>query len=163
MTQALAELDIDEVSLLVRVTASLALQAVEDGLRARGFTLSARFDGARTVGDWLATGAPGARSAFSDPVDHLVAGLELTLPNGKALSIRPGPRRAVGPDLTALALGTGDQLASIQAAWLRVHPIDVPQPSLELPEAYDLDPPLGPDEIKILEAVTRELRYISAI
>ncbi|MDB4935362.1 MAG: hypothetical protein JWP87_2334, partial [Labilithrix sp.] len=109
-------IDIDPTSLLVGVPASKTLNSLETALAARGFTLGVALDeagppdaktgaaGFITVGDWLAKGAPGAASVFADPADHLVAGLEATLPDGKKLEVRPGPRRAVGPDLTALVL-----------------------------------------------------------
>ena len=83
---------VDPVSLLVEVTAAKALDSLETELAARGFTLGvalAQADPAVTIGDCLAQGAPGAASVFADPADHLVAGLEATLPNGKKLEGAP--------------------------------------------------------------------------
>jgi alkyldihydroxyacetonephosphate synthase len=151
-------LAIDPTSLLVSVPASSALDSVETALAARGFTLGVALDAnaTSTIGDWLAAGAPGAPSMFSDPADHVVAGLLATLPNGKKLEIRPCPRRAVGPDLTALALGTHHRLASVTHAWLRIHRLDARRPTMALP-ATDLDPPVNAGEAALIDAIQREL------
>ncbi len=170
MTSTADSIDIDAQSLLVGVPASKTLNALETALAARGFTLGVALDkagppdektgagGFITVGDWLAKGAPGAASVFSDPADHLVAGLEATLPDGKKLEVRPGPRRAVGPDLTALAIGTHRRLASIDHAWLRIHRRDARRQSMPLPEGVDLDPPVTEAEARLVDAIERELR-----
>jgi alkyldihydroxyacetonephosphate synthase len=160
---------IDPVSLLVSVPAGKTLDALETALAARGFTLGIALDaagprdavtgsaGSISVGDWLARGAPGAASVFADPADHLVAGLEATLPDGQRLEIRPGPRRAVGPDLTALVLGTHRRLASVEHAWLRIHRRDARRPAMALPAGVDLDPPVGADEARLVDAIAKEL------
>jgi alkyldihydroxyacetonephosphate synthase len=162
-------IEIDAQSLLVGVPADKTLDAVETALAARGFTLGVALDaagprhvvtgaaGSITVGDWLAQGAPGAASVFADPADHVVAGLEATLPDGKRLEIRPGPRRAVGPDLTALVFGTHRRLASVEHAWLRIHRRDARRPAMPLPAGVDLDPPVSAEEARLLDAIVKEL------
>ena len=154
--------EIDVTSLLVGVPASMMLDALETALAARGFTLGvagvADAAVAMTVGDWLEKGAPGSASVFADPADHLVAGLEATLADGKKLVVRPCPRRAVGPDLTALAIGSHRRLAAIDRAWLRIHRSEARRPSMPLPEGVDLDPPLEPGEARLLDAIDGELR-----
>ena len=164
---------IDVASLLVEVTADQGLDALETELAARGFTLGIALadaeasagtgtgtgDGAGTgiaVGDWLARGASGAPSLFADPADHLLAGLEATLISGDRLEVRPGPRRAVGPDLTALFVGAHRRFGSIDRAWLRIHRRDARRPSLPLPAA-DLDPPLTEAEARLLDAIRSRL------
>jgi alkyldihydroxyacetonephosphate synthase len=153
-------LDIDVVSLLVSVPASKTLDAIETALAARGFTLGVELETAgpsTAVGEWLAKGAPGAASFFADPADHLVAGLEATLVNGRKLEVRPGPRRAVGPDLTALVLGVHGKLATVERAWLRIHRRDARRPMMPLPVGVDLDPAVSEGETRLLEAFEREL------
>lgn len=145
--------------LLVEVDASMSLQSVEHHLAAAGgLTLHVALDahGTSSVGDWLARGAPGARSSFADPADHLVAGLEGTLPDGSTLVVHPEPRRAVGPDLVALAVGAEGRFVRVTRAWLRVHEVEAPRPTLPLPE-LDLDPPISDGERALLEAIAREL------
>jgi alkyldihydroxyacetonephosphate synthase len=163
------DIEIDPTSLLVGVPASKTLDALETALAARGFSLGVLLEqagpanaltgaaGSITVGDWLAKGAPGAASVFADPADHLVAGLEATLPDGKKLEVRPGPRRAVGPDLTALVVGTHRRLGTVEHAWLRIHRRDARRPALALPEGVDLDPPVTEQEARLLDVLQREL------
>lgn len=149
---------VDPISLLVDVRADETLGAVEKELASGGFTLGFVIEqAAMTVGDWLAKGAPGAPSLFADPSDHLVAGLEATLPDGKKLEVRPGPRRAVGPDLTALVIGTGRRFGTIDRAWLRIHRKDARRQALPLPAGIDLDPPVSADEARLVDAIQREL------
>jgi alkyldihydroxyacetonephosphate synthase len=161
-------IDIDPVSLLVEVTAWKTLDALETELAARGFTLGVALEqagpanattgapGSITVGDWLAKGAPGAASLFADPADHLVAGLLATLPDGQRLEVRPGPRRAVGPDLTALLIGAHRRLGTVDRAWLRIHRRDARRPALPLP-GRDLDPPVTVAEARLIDAIHGQL------
>ena len=173
MSSTADAIEIDAMSLLVGVPAGKTLDAVETALAARGFTLGVALDlagprdaatgsaGGITVGDWLAKGAPGAASVFSDPADHVVAGLDATLPGGQRLEVRPGPRRAVGPDLTALVLGTHRRLASLDYAWLRIHRRDARRPAMALPAGVDLDPPVTADEARLIDAIVHELSTLT--
>src|SRR4051812_31262123 len=119
---------IDRVSLLVSVAGDTSIKALEATLALEGLTLALgeKLDRTMTIRDWLAAGTPGARSAFADPADHLVAGLEAVLVNGERLVVRPSPRRAVGPDLIALVVGAGGRFARLERATLRVHAIAAP-------------------------------------
>ena len=96
----------DEPSRIAHVQAGMRVHALEDELRRRGLSLGAH-SSARDfgVGEWLALGAPGARDNADDPVDQIVAGLEVVLPDGREVLLRPAPRRAVGPDLVAAFIG----------------------------------------------------------
>lgn len=104
-------------------------------------------DRSQTVDHWLATGAPGAFDAWTDPVDHLVAGYEVETPGGHALRIRPCPRRAVGPDLWALFFGTEGRAGRIHSVHLRVRghdaaPLETPierDPAIDDPEQLFID------------------------
>ena len=149
---------VDRMSLVAAVAASLSVAAVEVALREQGLTLDLA-DGAPTdlsVAEWLARGAPGARDPFRDPADHLVAGLDARLLDGNELRVRPGPRRAAGPDLVALFVGTDGRFGDISRAHLRVHPVGVRRPEgarfVRAPE-----PPLNELELSLLDVVRREL------
>ncbi len=111
----------DETSRVVHAQAGIAVGALEHELSALGWTLGLR--GApleSSLSTWLARGAQGARDPADDPVDHLVAGLTVALPGGEVLSIRPAPRRAVGPDLIGAFVGGRARLGVITAAHLVV-------------------------------------------
>ena len=155
---ARAEVKIDRPSLLAEVSATTTLGACEDALRESGLTLDlAALDRDTPIGTWLARGAVGARDPWSDPADHLVAGLEATMHDGTKLSIRPTPRRAVGPDLIALVVGMSDRYARIERAWLRVHDVHADRARVH-PLVADRNPPVTDDESKLLDAIDRALR-----
>jgi alkyldihydroxyacetonephosphate synthase len=148
--------EIDRESQLVAAPGPTPLAALEQLLGDAGHTLDvADAPAGITVAEWLARGAPGARDRWLDPVDQLVAGLEATLAGGRALSIRPAPRRAVGPDLTALLVGAGGRFGRIDRAWLRVHRRGAVRPEAP-PFALDRDPPVSDGERALLDRISRE-------
>jgi alkyldihydroxyacetonephosphate synthase len=153
-----ASWNLDRASLLVDVSAKATLGACEDAMRAEGLTLGLEaMDREAEVGTWLAKGAKGARDPWSDPADHLVAGLVATLGDGRTLTIRPTPRRAVGPDLIALVVGMEGRYARVERAWLRVHRLDAPRPEVH-PLASERNPPMTEDERGLLDAIGKALR-----
>lgn len=125
------------------------LRDVDDAARVAELSLGIGGDVDRdmTIDAWLASGAPGAPDPWLDPVDHLVAGYAVELPRGGGLTIRPCPRRAVGPDLWALFQGTGGRAGRIHSAHLRVRGV-APRP-LETP--LDREPPIGASEATWIE------------
>lgn len=109
-----AIISVDEVSRIIHVQAGVTLGVVEERVKDHGWTLGV--SGAlheEQVGAWLARGAPGKADKANDPVVQSVAGLELVLPSGAELSIRPAPRRAVGPDLIRATIGARGRLGVI--------------------------------------------------
>lgn len=145
---------IDRESLLVDAPGSAALRDVEAVLEREGLTLGVGAAGIfTTVTAWLTKGAPGAPDPFADPVDHLVAGITMTLPGGKVVDVRPSPRRAVGPDLVALMTFPG---VRVDRAWLRVHRRDARRPSLPTP-GFDRDAPLSEGESRLVDAILAQL------
>jgi alkyldihydroxyacetonephosphate synthase len=152
---------VDRVSLLVDAPAESTLRAIESTVLPMGLTLRLEPEawasvGALSVADWLAGGAIGAGDAWLDPADHLVAGLEAELVNGRTLVVRPAPRRATGPDLVALVVGARGRFASLRRAWLRIHQLEARRPRTA-PFEHDRDPPLNDGEERLLAAVLREL------
>jgi alkyldihydroxyacetonephosphate synthase len=151
---------IDRTSLTAEVSGETTLRDLEAELARHGLTLDVDVDvdadDDATIAAWLAVGAPGARDAWRDPVDHLVAGFDARLPNGTALRVRPGPRRAVGPDLLALFFGARSRFGTITRAHLRVHPKGTPRPESP-PFAHDRDPEPPPGEGGLWDAIAREL------
>ncbi|HEY8042328.1 MAG TPA: FAD-binding protein [Polyangiaceae bacterium] len=150
-------LTLDRESLLACVEGATDLATAERLLNDVGLTLDARLPtSAPTLATWLAQGAPGARDRWLDPVDQLLAGLDATMTDGRVLSIRPAPRRAVGPDLTALFVGTHGRFGRIDRAWMRVHPVGVPRHTAPA-FRQELDPAPNAGEKALLEAIARAL------
>ncbi len=108
-------LGFDETSMTVKVDGEMPLPHLENDLLARGFTLGGQVPD-MTVSEWIEQGLPGVRSRRCDPVDQLLCGVELELVSGEVLTIRPAPRRAVGPDLLSTVIGSGGALGSIISA-----------------------------------------------
>lgn len=123
---------LDKASLLARVDGAMTLREVEASLAPSGFTLDVEgaADSSERVADWLAAGARGARDAWLDPADHLIAGLDARLRDGRALVVLPAPRQSVGPDLIAMVVGMEGRFATLERAWLRVHPAGVTRPNV---------------------------------
>ena len=113
--------EVDERSQTVHVAGTMALSEVVRALEPRELRLDLDegVDRSQTVDAWLAAGAPGSPDPWEDPVDHLVAGYAVELPAGGALTIRPCPRRAVGPDLWSLFFGTQGRAGRIHSVHLR--------------------------------------------
>lgn len=135
---------LDWRSQTIRVAGTATLAAVQEVASAAHLSLMLppSCDMNMPVDTWLANGAPGAPDPWLDPVDHLVAGYEVELPNGGGLAIRPCPRRAVGPDLWSLFFGTQGRAGRIHSVHLRVRG-ETPTP-LETP--LDRTPPVGDRE-----------------
>jgi alkyldihydroxyacetonephosphate synthase len=147
-------MNLDELSLLIEADGFESIADVEAFLAAKGLTLGLVIDAkiaAMNVTSWIAGGSPGARSPFVDPADHVLAGLTGFL-GSREIDIRPGPRRAVGPDLVALFAGTGDRLGRVTRAWLRVHRREAVRPQMDLPR-IDLDPPVTNSESRLVDAI----------
>jgi alkyldihydroxyacetonephosphate synthase len=157
-TTSSPKVSVDRTSLLACVDGGVDLASLEQQLKGDGLTLGVRFgDPAPTVCEWLERGAPGARSRWLDPVDQVLSGLDATLTDGRALRVRPAPRRAVGPDLTALFVGAGGRFGRIDRAWLRVHPLGVVRPE-SAPFHRDHDVALSREEASLADAIEVALR-----
>jgi len=141
--------EVDERSQTVHVAGTSTLADIERTLAPQGLDLglTGDVDRTQTVDAWLASGAQGAPDPWEDPVDHLVAGYTVELAGGGALSIRPCPRRAVGPDLWSLFFGTDRRAGRIHSVHLRArgnlaHPLTTPlerRPSMDAGERLVVD------------------------
>jgi alkyldihydroxyacetonephosphate synthase len=118
-------IDFDQKSRLVRVQAGVLGPDLEEALRASGFTLGHEPQSIdiSTVGGWVATRACGQLSVRYGGIEALVAGLEAVLPGGRVVRSKTAPRRATGPDLASLLIGSEGTLGIVTEATLRVSPV----------------------------------------
>ncbi|MDQ3954158.1 MAG: FAD-binding oxidoreductase [Actinomycetota bacterium] len=115
--------EIDERSLLVTAQAGVTGPQVTDYLEQRGFMLGHEPQSLAisTVGGWLATRACGQLSARYGGIEDLVTGFEAVLADGRVVRHKAAPRRAAGPDVASLMIGSEGTLGVITRATLRVH------------------------------------------
>ena len=113
----------DERSLIAHVQGGATLAEVEQRLAARDATLGLRLPTLDAqVGTWIAQGMKGSPDKNDDPVSQTLAGLEVVLNDGRLVTIRPAPRRAVGPDLIGALVGGSGLLGIVVGAHLVARP-----------------------------------------
>lgn len=116
-------LGIDEISRTATVEAGIFGPELETRLSERGFTLghfpqSFEFS---TLGGWIATRSSGQNSLLYGGIDKLVESLRIVTPQGTVETLRV-PRRADGPDLTQMLIGSEGAYGVIVSATVRVRP-----------------------------------------
>lgn len=111
-----AILAVDELSGIAHVEVGVTLGRLDETLARAGLTLPHEppLDRDGTVGDNLA--------ALADAI----CGLEACLADGRMIRLRPGPRRAVGPDLVALATLGAPRVLVPCAVYLRTGRVGEP-------------------------------------
>lgn len=116
--------DFNEDNLTVTVQAGVFLKDLEAWLNEKGYITGhypQSFDLAQ-IGGLTATRSIGQFSTKYGGIEDLVLGLEGVLPNGKIINIKTNPRRATGPDLKHLWLGSEGMLGIITQVTLKVFP-----------------------------------------
>jgi len=94
---------------------------LEEALGQRGFTLG-HFPSSilcSTVGGWVAARSAGQASGYYGKIEDMVVALECVTGAGDVVTLH---RRARGPDLVPLVVGSEGTLAIVTAARLRLHP-----------------------------------------
>lgn len=116
---------LDELSRLVTCQAGVMGPALDSYLRAHGYRLGHEPQSLSlsTVGGWIATRACGQLSARFGGIEDLLAGFSAVLPGGRVVRAKPVPRRAAGPDVAALMIGSEGALGIVTEATLRVAPL----------------------------------------
>jgi alkyldihydroxyacetonephosphate synthase len=114
--------DIDTVSQLVAVGAGVNGQRLEDHLNERGYTTGHYPQSLRssTLGGWIAHRAIGTASTRYGGIEGLVSGMDVILPNGERLELRPRPRSSTGPDFRQMFLGSEGAFGIVTEATLRI-------------------------------------------
>jgi alkyldihydroxyacetonephosphate synthase len=116
---------INAEALTVHAGAGIRVRDLEVTLRDHGFTLGFPLVPHLNpkLGGFL-SGQGWAESSVMYERPWLAAiGIEGVLPTGRPFRIKPAPRRAVGPDLSQLFLGSEGRLGVLTSAHVRFHPL----------------------------------------
>lgn len=109
-------LGIDRISELGTFEGSTRLGDAERELAANGLTLGLDRDAELELplAAWLARGFPWTRDPWVDPVAQTLAGFSARLVSGERLVVHPAPRRATGPDTSALFVAAGERVGVVE-------------------------------------------------
>ena len=116
---------LDETSLVAEFEAGIIGANLERELNHRGYSLGniPQSLHCSTLGGWISTRAAGQFSTKYGKIEDMVLGMEVVLPDGDLLDIKPVPRRSVGPSLKDLFLGGEGTLGIVTKAVVSVHPL----------------------------------------
>jgi len=118
-------LNLDETSLVAEFEAGIMGANLELELKYRGYSAGNIPQSlyCSTLGGWISTRAAGQFSTKYGKIEDMVLGMEVVLPDGNVLNIKPVPRRSVGPSLKDLFLGGEGALGIITRATISIHPL----------------------------------------
>jgi alkyldihydroxyacetonephosphate synthase len=149
----------DAESCLVEISGELPLLSAEAFVRARGHTLGLELAGIgaeTSVDGWIAHGMPGLPDRYADPVSTPLAGFSARLADGRRIRIGAAPRRAVGPDLSALFIGMQGAFGRLERVALVALPIGAVSPA-PLPFDKQREPALEPSEERAIAGLQAAL------
>jgi len=117
-------LEVDEVSGLATVQAGMNGELFEAYLNKSRLTLGhfPQSLNISTVGGWLACRSAGQASTYYGKIEDMVRGMKVVLPDGRLVDVRPAPRRAVGPSIKDIFIGSEGTLGVIVEGTFRVLP-----------------------------------------
>ena len=118
-------IEIDAIDQTVSVAAGMNGALFEAELRRNGFTCGhlPQSLAMSTVGGWVACRGAGQASSRYGKIEDMVLGLEIVLPDGRLLDVRPQARRSTGPDLAGIFVGSEGTMGIIVSATLRIWPV----------------------------------------
>jgi len=110
-----AILSIDPVDMMATAQCGVGLQELEDTLRAQGLTTghSPQSKPLAQMGGLVATRSIGQFSTLYGGIEDLVVGLESVFPGGQVTRVKNVPRRAAGPDIRHIVIGSEGALCFI--------------------------------------------------
>ena len=116
-------LDIDIYNMQATAQAGVPLQTLEDELRKLGFTTghSPQSKPVAQLGGLVATRSIGQFSTLYGGIEDMVVGLECIFPDGHVTRIKNVPRRAAGPDIRHIAIGSEGALCYITEVTLKIY------------------------------------------
>ena len=106
---------IDPVDMMATAQCGVRLAELEDMLRPRGLTTghSPQSKPLAQMGGLVATRSIGQFSTLYGGIEDMVVGLEAVFPGGKVTRIKNVPRRAAGPDIRHVVIGSEGALCFI--------------------------------------------------
>src|ERR1700749_4998972 len=106
---------IDPVDMMATTQCGVGLAELEDTLRAQGLTTghSPQSKPLAQMGGLVATRSIGQFSTLYGGIEDLVVGLEAVFPGGQVTRIKNVPRRAAGPDIRHVVIGSEGALCFI--------------------------------------------------
>jgi len=127
-------IEIDPIDQTVSVAAGMNGALFEAELRRNGFTCGhlPQSLAMSTVGGWVACRGAGQASSRYGKIEDMVLGLEVVLPDGRLLDIRPQARRSTGPDLAGVFVGSEGTLGVVVSATLRIWPVPAARRNLAI-------------------------------
>ncbi len=110
-----AIVSIDPVDMMATAQCGVGLQRLEDTVRAQGLTTghSPQSKPLAQMGGLVATRSIGQFSTLYGGIEDLVVGLEAVFPGGQVTRIKNVPRRAAGPDIRHIVIGSEGALCFI--------------------------------------------------
>jgi alkyldihydroxyacetonephosphate synthase len=110
-----AIVSIDPVDMMATAQCGVGLQELEDRVRAHGLTTghSPQSKPLAQMGGLVATRSIGQFSTLYGGIEDLVVGLEAVFPGGKVIRVKNVPRRAAGPDIRHIVIGSEGALCFI--------------------------------------------------
>ncbi|MDZ8171193.1 FAD-binding oxidoreductase [Microbacterium xanthum] len=115
-------LEIDETNMMVTTQCGVPLQVLEDALRERGYTTghSPQSKPLAQMGGLVATRSIGQFSTLYGGIEDMVVGLEAVLPDGRVTRIKNVPRRAAGPDIRHIVIGSEGALCVVTEVTVKI-------------------------------------------
>src|SRR5215475_9866416 len=110
-----AILSVNPADMMATAQCGIGLQELEDVLRAQGLTTghSPQPKPLAEMGGLVATRSIGQFSTLYGGIEDLVVGLEAVFPGGQVVRIKNVPRRAAGPDIRHIIIGSEGALCFI--------------------------------------------------
>jgi len=115
-------LNVDTYNMQATVQAGVPLQTLEDELRKQGFTTghSPQSKPVAQLGGLVATRSIGQFSTLYGGIEDMVVGLECVFPDGNVSRIKNVSRRAGGPDIRHIVIGSEGALCYITEVTVKI-------------------------------------------
>lgn len=117
-------LKIDPANMQVTAQCGVILEELENKLREMGYTTghSPQSKPLAQMGGLVATRSTGQFSTLYGGIEDMVVGLEAVFPNGNVCRIKNVPRRAAGPDIRAVVIGSEGALCFVTEVTVKLFP-----------------------------------------